>query len=163
MMTSFGSPISLERASIVSASFNTFGEHWAGERTFSLNLGRPDPRPLQVHDNLSNRTSLDYQLSVRYSLYADGNQEDLSLDLTVVLLGAVSVADDDIIDIPEAEVLDWLEANAVSLLYAKARAYVEYISSMSPFGTCSLPTIDPYAFLEAAATEVGLSEASDER
>ena len=27
----------------------------------------------------------------------------------------------------------WLEANAVSLLYSKDRAYVEYVSAMSPF------------------------------
>ena len=44
----------------------------------------------------------------------------------------------------------WLEANAVSLLYDKVRAYVEYVSAMSPFGAHSLPTIDPYAFLDGA-------------
>ena len=48
----------------------------------------------------------------------------------------------------------WLEANAVSLLYAKARAYVEYVSAMSPFGVHSLPTIDPYAFLDGVGTGV---------
>lgn len=48
----------------------------------------------------------------------------------------------------------WLEANAVSLLYAKARAYVEYVSAMSPFGAPSLPTIDPHAFLDGAGTGV---------
>ena len=36
----------------------------------------------------------------------------------------------------------------MSLLYAKARAYVEYVSAMSSFGMHSLPTIDPYAFLD---------------
>ena len=48
----------------------------------------------------------------------------------------------------------WLEANAVSLLYAKARAYVEYVTAMSPFGVHSLPTIDPYAFLVGAGKDV---------
>lgn len=160
-MASFGSPISLDRAAISSASFSSPGEYRVGEHTFSLNLGRPNPRPLQVHDEQLGRTSLDYQLSVKYSLYADDNQKDVVLDAAVILLGTVSVADDVISDIPEAQVLDWLEANAVSLLYAKARAYVEYISSMSPFGTCSLPTVDPYAFLETAAKETGSSETSD--
>lgn len=155
-MASFGSPISLDRAVIASASFSASGERRAGEHTFSLNLGRPDPRPLQTHDEQLNRTSLDYQLSVTYTLYEDDNQKGVVLDATVALLGTVSVADDVISDIPEAQVLDWLEANAVSLLYAKARAYVEYISSMSSFGTCSLPTVDPYAFLETAAKEASL-------
>ena len=47
----------------------------------------------------------------------------------------------------------WLEANAASLLYFKARAYVEYVTAMSPFGVHSLPTIDPYAFLDGVGTD----------
>ena len=67
---------------------------------------------------------------------------------TLVVDGRVSADQKVALNIKAEHTARWLEANAVSLLYAKARAYVEYVSAMSPFGVHSLPTIDPYAFLD---------------
>ena len=98
------------------------------------------------------RILLDYRLSVRTKASVGGTSERV-LDVELIVDGRVSADQKVALNMKAEHTSRWLEANAVSLLYAKARAYVEYVSAMSPFGVHSLPTIDPHAFLDGVGTD----------
>lgn len=101
---------------------------------------------------LKGRILLDYRLSVRTKASV-GSTSERVLDVELIVDGRVSADQKVTLNMEEEHRARWLEANAVSLLYAKARAYVEYVTAMSPFGMHSLPTIDPYAFLDGVGVD----------
>lgn len=147
-MTTYKSPVDLDYAYITDATIHISADF--NERPtlkYTLELGRPVRRSVPVIDEQQKRVVLDYHLSVKTSASIDDAPEK-SLDIALVVDGRVSADQKATLHMETEDVERWLEANAVSLLYAKARAYVEYISAMSPFGVYSLPTIDPYAFLD---------------
>ena len=98
------------------------------------------------------RILLDYRLSVRTKASVGGTSERV-LDVELIVDGRVSADQKVALNMKAEHTSRWLEANAVSLLYSKDRAYVEYVSTMSPFGVHSLSTIAPYAFLVGAGKD----------
>lgn len=147
-MATYKSPVDLDYAYITDATIHiSASPDGYSALEYSLELGRPARKAAPVINELKGRILLDYRLSVKTKASVGGTSERV-LDVELIVDGRVS-ADQKATPNMKAEHAErWLEANAVSLLYAKARAYVEYVTAMSPFGVHSLPTIDPYAFLD---------------
>lgn len=117
-----------------------------------MELGRPARKAAPVINELKGRILLDYRLSVRTKASVGGTSERV-LDVELIVDGRVSADQKVALNMKAEHTSRWLEANAVSLLYSKDRAYVEYVSTMSPFGVHSLSTIAPYAFLVGAGKD----------
>lgn len=47
-----------------------------------------------------------------------------------------------------------VDANAVSLVYAKIRSFIEDLTAQSPIGRQTIPAIEPYALLESLQEQV---------
>ena len=147
-MATYKSPVDLDCAYITDANVHISAN--SADRPsldFSLELGRPSLKSAWAIDERRGRIALDYRLSVRASATTSDCGER-AFDVSLVVEGRVSADKKAVLNVAANDIQRWLEANAVSLFYAKARAYVEYVSAMSPLGMHSLPTIDPYAFLD---------------
>lgn len=145
-MGTYKSPLDLDYAYITDVEFHMADAGNSQNRSYTLELGRPDPKPSVTREETENRDALDYRLKVRYKVDdADSGQELAEAFLTVV--GRVTADRSFTRNHEAAEIDTWMEANAVTLLYAKAKASFEYLTAMSPIGVQTLPTIDPYAYL----------------
>ena len=145
-MGNYKSPLDLVYSYVTNVEFRINDALDCANRSYLLEIGRPDPKPRVMRDDIEDRDVLDYRLKIQYSIEnADSGQELISAFFTVVVSVA---ADGSITESHEAaEINQWMEANAISLLYAKAKASFEYMTAMSPVGIQTLPTIDPYTYM----------------
>lgn len=146
MMKTFKSPIDLDYAFITKAEFYVSDSFDKGENDYSLEIGRPNPRPKVVINKDAERCELPYHLLIKYRVSNSNSDEEL-ICIRLTIEGRVSVESSFARRRSDAEIASWMEANAISLLYAKAKACVEYLSAMSASGILTLPTIDPYAYM----------------
>lgn len=154
----FRSPISLDYSSISESSIRVRSEQRSHELSYTLSLSRPDSRPLVRAEDERGVYVLDYRLSVELHVSPVDQPVEEMMYCSVVAEGGVSAPLEAARSYGDDEVQLWLEANAVSLLYAKIRSYVEYLTAMSSFGAYAIPTIDPYAFLAGLSEEEGTAE-----
>ena len=152
-MATYKSPVDLDYAYITDATVHiSASPDDYSTLEYSLELGRPARKAAPVINKLKGRILLDYRLSARTKASVSSTSERV-LDVELIVDGRVSADQKVTLNMKAGHTARWLEANAVSLLYSKDRAYVEYVSTMSPFGAHSLPTIDPYAFLVGAGKD----------
>lgn len=153
MIGNYKSPIELDYAYVTNAIFQIADAPDFNQSSYELEIGRPEPKP-KVETNAEARTKeLVYQLLIKFSVSNSKTGEPL-LTTSLTVTGKVSVKQELVKENRAEEVDRWMEANAVSLLYSKAKAYAEYLTAMSPLGLYTLPTIDPYAYIDGIEEKI---------
>ena len=75
-MGTYKSPLDLDYAYITDVEFHMADAGNSQNRSYTLELGRPDPKPSVTREETENRDALDYRLKVRYKVDdADSGQE----------------------------------------------------------------------------------------
>ena len=86
-------------------------------------------------------------LTISVVAHDDGAEGAERMRAFVILDGGASISCD---AIPEAAQADrYLATNAVSMLYATGRTYLEMLASMTPIQRFTLPAIDPYKVVDS--------------
>lgn len=144
--TNWLSPVQLLDTKVLGLSLNIEEGFAGGETHFFLtmnsNLGLPE-----VHDGaLTSKCVLEATGNWLQSANADA---DPAFTASCKLGITVAIPEAALESIPEEDRKDFILANSVSIAYGKIRAVIESITSESPVGRQTLPTIDPYALVKS--------------
>lgn len=86
-------------------------------------------------------------LTISVVAHDDGPEGAERVRALVILDGGASISCDAIPEMAQAD--RYLATNAVSMLYATGRTYIEMLASMTPIQRFTLPAIDPYKVVDS--------------
>lgn len=86
-------------------------------------------------------------LTISVVAHDDGPEGVERVRAFVILDGGASISRDVIPEMAQAD--RYLATNAVSMLYATGRTYLEMLASMTPIQRFTLPAIDPYKVVDS--------------
>ena len=147
MSDSFFSSTEFQKTEVLQSTLWVNPERVVNEAKLSATLS------LDVHD-MGVSVSCDGLMTKRIELTVSVNvRDDIGDDSSdrmraqVVLAGGSRAPKRE--GIEDAALERYLGANSVSSLYATARTYLEFITSMSPIQRFTLPAIDPYKVIDS--------------
>lgn len=124
----------------------------ANELACNVQIRTPKNLKLE-HDKENGEYELVHAMKVDVSLVEvseDGNGPE-AMHANLTMNGVISITDR--VKASEEEIMQSLLVNGVSLFYSSARSYVEILTSMSPMGRFTIPTIDPKAYVESLSKD----------